>query len=598
MKARWHKPSLVTQELRRSTWPLMLLEVLRQFSSEANVYHYNAALASLARSGQSSWRASWEILRRMDDADDAVEGPDIMSFSSSVAAVRNSDSDGNSWTKAMHILSVMSSRGIQTDLICVNSLIAACEKVCRWQSATVVFTESGLSLDSAGYGALISSSKGEVEGVWRVALIWLKLSPANQICYNSCVDACEKGGQWQMSFHLLDRMSDLDEVSFTCRISACHKWEEAAVTLPLMRTLRTLPNLRSYSAAISSEQNWRVAAEYCREMCLHNLKVNELVSNALIRTEKQNWQRATALLSITSSAGLQLSPPGINSCLVCPGWVVTSQLLAQVQNLMIQGNVDSFSALLSAYEKSIMWEDALHVWLGILNKGVRPDVVCVNAMTSAFAQGLCWKFAVDFFGRICCMISADFITRNAILTSCGGVHSWQIALGFFGGSEWSQSQNRELPDMEAHSVMIASCTSSFQWSLGLRLLERMDANVDHFQPLAVAISSSLRGCLGDYADASKSSNDASKSQSTGDSGSTGSLQRVPHLFSYLGDSATLACAALCSGRWQKLHMVLSIGFFQVLSVYRLLSLLLEMQEAGPRPRASNFDPCFKRRPWL
>lgn len=521
---------------------------------QANVYHYNAALASLARSSRSSWRASWKILRRMHDADDAVEGPDIMSFSSSVAAVRNSNPDGNSWTKAMDILSVMSSRGIQTDLICVNSLIAACEKVCRWQSATVVFTESGLSLDSAGYGALISSSKGskeakgKVEGVWRVALIWLELSELselspNQICYNSCVDACEKGGQWQMSFHLLDRM-DLDEVSFTCRISACHKWEEAAVTLPLMRTLRTLPNLRSYSAAISSQQNWRIAAEYCREMCLRNLKVNEVVSNAFL--SKQNWQRATALLSITSSAGLQLSP-GI-SCLVCPPgcWAVTSQLLAQVQNLMIQGNVDSFSALLSAYEKSIMWEDALHVWLGILNKGVRPDVVCVNAMTSAFAQGLCWKFAVDFFGRIRCMISADFITRNAILTSCGGVHSWQIALGFFDGSEWSQrSQYHEFPDMEAHSVMIASCTSSFQWSLGLRLLERMDsldAYVDHFQPLAVAITSSLKGCFGAYAAyASKSSNDA---QSNASGSGTASLQRVPHLFSYLGDSATLACAAV------------------------------------------------------
>ena len=165
----------------------------------------------------------------------------------------------------------------------------------------------------------------------------------------------------------------------------------------------------------------------------------------------------------------------------------------------------------------------------------------MQSMTSAFAQGLCWKFAVDFFGRIRCMISADFITRNAILTSCGGVHSWQIALGFFDGSEWSQRSQYEFPDMEAHSVMIASCTSSFQWSLGLRLLERMDsldAYVDHFQPLAVAITSSLKGCFGA---ASKSSNDAHSNVA---GSGTGSLQRVPHLFSYLGDSATLACAAL------------------------------------------------------
>ena len=449
---------------------------------------------------------------------------DIVSFSSSVAAVRNSNAkhqhwDSADWTKAIGAVSVLSSRGLETDLVCVNSLIAACERFGRWQSATALFKECGLSLDSAGYGALISSSKVEVEGAWRLALTWLRLSPANQICYNSCVDACEKGGQWQVAFLLIDRMPVLDEVSFTCRISACYKWEEAASTLWLMGTQRTLPNLRSYSAAISS-QPWRVAVGYWRDMSSQSVQPNDVAGNALISAEKLNWKRATALLTITS-AGIQLSLFGINSCLVGPPgyWPLASRMLASVQELMVECNVDSFSAVLSAYEKSIMWSEALHTWLRMLNQGVRPDVASGNAMISAFAQGLCWKSALEFFGRIRCTISADFITRNAILTSCGGVHCWQIALGFFGGS-----QSPESPDMEAQSVMIASCTSSFQWSLGLRLLERMDFVAG--QALAIAITSSLTACFGDaYV-------------------GLGSLQRVPQLFSHLEDSATLACAVI------------------------------------------------------
>eukprot|EP00438_Fugacium_kawagutii_P017353 Skav201533 [mRNA] locus=scaffold1616:70063:71538:+ [translate_table: standard] len=471
--------------------------------------------------------------------------PDIVSFSSGVSALRNSRvhselSGAASWTRAVETVSeIMSSRRIQADLICVNSLIAACEKVCRWQSAAMVqsvFTERGLSMDSTGYGALISSSKAEGTSVWRVALTWLLESvqrsfAANQICYNSCVDACEKGGQWQKALLLLERIPPLlvDEVSFTCGIRACQGWEEAAEILSSMRTLRIFPNLRSYSAMFSCEQqNWSAATEFWRDMSTRGLKTNEVASNAFLKTsEKRNWERATALLIAMPSAGLKPTSPGIHSCLAAcqPGcWPVVSQMLKRVQSMMMQGNVDSFSAVMSAYEKSILWEDALNVWLGLFSKNLKPDIVCFNAMTSAFARGFCWKLAMELFGRIRCTISADFITRNAILTSCSGVRSWQIALFFFDGAQWSR-----LPDMEAHSVMIASCTTSFQWRLGLSLLERMDSAQTAFAALAVAITSSLEGCFGD---ARSEGCDA------------GSLQQVPQLFFLLEDSATLACTAL------------------------------------------------------
>lgn len=460
---------------------------------QANVLQLNAALASLA-SKSISWRISMEVLCRMDN-------PDIVSFSSIVAALRNSI-NGLTWIQSLETVSVMNAHGIQKDLICVNSLIAACEKVCMWQYATMAFTESGLSLDSTGYGALITAKGGprnRLESHWRLSLTWLeevkKKSPAlaNQICYNSCVDACGKGGQWEMSFRLLDQMFfQPDEVTLTSQISAFSEatWEKATQTLGLMRMMRISPNLHSHTAAISaiSSQNWRLAADFWHQLSYIKLKPNQITCNALLIAEKRNWQRSFALLRMTTTATLQLTNLQMNSCLsaACqPGsWPIMSHLLERMQKLKIQGNVDTFSAVVSAYEKNVLWQNALHMWMKMSNKHLQPDTISLNAMTSAFAHGLCWKLAMQCLGQIRCTIPADFITRNAILTSCGGVHQWQMALDFFDSEA----------DMEAHSVMIASCASSFQWTLGLRILGRMTSAEG--AALAVALTSSLKACLG------------------------------------------------------------------------------------------------------
>ena len=458
-----------------------------------------------------------EVLCRMDN-------PDIVSFSSIVAALRNSI-NGLTWIQSLQTVSVMNAYGIRKDLICVNSLIAACEKACRWQYATMAFTESGLSLDSAGYGALITA-KSEKNGFshWRLSLTWLEeviKSPAfaNQICYNSCVDACGKGGQWEMSFLLLDQMLELDEVTLTSQISACEAtWEKATQILRLMRMMRIPPNLNSHTAAISaiSSQNWRLAADFWQELSYLKLQPNQITCNALLIAEKRNWQRAFALLRMTTAAALQLTNLQTNSCLAAqPGsWPVMSHLLEKMQKLKIQGNVDTFSAVVSAYEKNVLWQNALDMWMQMLNKHLRPDTISLNAMTSAFAHGLCWELAMKFFGQIRCTIPADFITRNAILTSCGGVHQWQMALDFFDSEA----------DMEAHSVMIASCASSFQWTLGLRILGRMTSAEG--AALAVALTSSLKACLGHARIGA------------------GTLQKVPKLLFQLEDSAAAACAAI------------------------------------------------------
>lgn len=437
-----------------------------------------------------------EVLCRMDN-------PDIVSFSSIVAALRNSI-NGLTWIQSLETVSVMNAHGIRKDLICVNSLIAACEKVCRWQYATMAFTESGLSLDSTGYGALITPKGGpsrhRFESHWRLSLTWLeevkKQSPAlaNQICYNSCVDACGKGEKWEMSFRLLDQMFfQPDEVTLTSQISAFSEatWEKATQTLGLMRMMRISPNLHSHTAAISaiSSQNWRLAIVFWHQLSYIKLKPNQITCNALLIAEKRNWQRSFALLRMTTTATLQLTHLQTNSCLsaACqPGsWKkIMSHLLERMQKLKIQGNVDTFSAVVSAYEKNVLWQNALHMWMEMSNKHLQPDTISLNAMTSAFAHGLCWKLAMQCLGQIRCTIPADFITRNAILTSCGGVHQWQMALDFFDSEA----------DMEAHSVMIASCASSFQWTLGLRILGRMTSAEG--AALAVALTSSLKACLG------------------------------------------------------------------------------------------------------
>ena len=460
--------------------------------------------------------------------------------------------DGVHWPKALRFLTLLSLRGIQPDGVCMNSLIAACEKGCRWQQATILGTETTFLhplLDSIAFGALISSSRGEP---WRRSLDWLTqmftVTMPTLICYNACIDACEKGGQWQFALILLDGMVSFkkrpDEVTLTSLISACPEqsghWKEAFCILDLMRWNRVTPNVRSYSAAIAAlhhEGTWRCAAELWCDMTRHDLHPNEVSGNAMLGVERRRWFRAASLLAATMCTGVRMNLVGVNSCLTGEAgcWPVSLQMIRTLQTTAIRGSVDTFSAAITMYEKSILWEDALQVCVQTLNVGLEPDLICFNALTSAFAQGACWTLATSILREIRSRsVVTDFITRNAVLTSCGGIHLWQIALGLL-----DRSQHHEVPDMEAQSASVASCAKSFQWALGLCLLQDLlGGRVAFGAAPAVGITNSLNSCLGSWC------LDSPDFDSSGSQPAQPVQLRVPWLLCHLDSSAVQACSAL------------------------------------------------------
>ncbi|CAJ1347817.1 unnamed protein product, partial [Effrenium voratum] len=410
----------------------------------------NGLVASLAKS--SRWS---ELLRGL--ASKGSLEPSVVTFGVAITGC----SRASAWCAAVRLAEVLLEVGVEPSVISATSAVSTCEKSSAWQCAVQSLNDLSLrSLEPniVGFGAVASACE-KAGGFWRQAAQQLQSLrrrgiQVSLVLLNAVSSACEKacasgtdGSPWQLGISLLALAPKLkmlpDAVSHNAAISACEKvgaWEQALDLLQDLRRLGLLSTL-SFNAAIS----------------------------ACARTFR--WDLALLLWEDLASCGLQ-------------------------------PDLITYSSLISACEKGLVWRRALAIFSELswgedpgtgkreaVNRGIKPDLVLCNAVVSACEKGQQWEKALWLVMTLRKLgPSPDAVSYSAAISACSK-SAWPWALWLF-----THAGDVSLPAASAALGAVARARS-WQVALALASLMRQRGALDAGTLALVADASGSSGQL-------------------------------------------------------------------------------------------------------
>ena len=318
----------------------------------------------------------------------------------------------------------------------------------------------------------------------------------------------KKSLQWQRAIKLFSHPSlKRDVISYNAVISSCEKglkWRLATEIFNEIRCDGILPNLITYSAAISLLRKGRAQWELAFHFLTHLERVSPdtsnssgcsslIIFNAVISSceKASQWQLGFEVFRRLSERQLPdvISYNAVISC--CEKglqWKSALDFLT-IMSWQVPPSVITYNAAISSCEKCHEWEWALHLFNDMSKQRIRRNIITYNAAMSSCEQRLQWQLAMYFFNLI---ESPDLISYNAAISSCEKSSQWRFALYLFD----SMKQNRQnLVEASAitYNAVIGSCEKGLKWLVGLLLFESMETLEQ--RPDALTFSSVLSCCV-------------------------------------------------------------------------------------------------------
>ena len=190
------------------------------------------------------------------------------------------------------------------------------------------------------------------------------------ISYSAAISACEKGGQWQGALQLFHEISSAKlppyVIGYNATISAFEKgrqWQLALLVFTSMPQAKLAPDLISHNAAISSCEKagkWQLALQLFSSMVAQWLLFFVFFFGFKVNSYSSQPQKKGNLILICF--------------LGCQGSISQSSHTP---------DVISYSATISACEKSSEWQVALRLFASMPQATLSPNVISYNAMISS-----------------------------------------------------------------------------------------------------------------------------------------------------------------------------------------------------------------------
>ncbi|CAJ1407092.1 unnamed protein product [Effrenium voratum] len=300
----------------------------------SNRFTMNAAMSLCEKAGQ--WRTTLALL--------GID-PDTISFNTAISACEwcwslhfleaNSGATpitynsamqalakGSQWDKALGLLEELCGRRWQPTPVTISTAIMACERGSQWQQALTLATKDLQLITASG-----------------------------------AISACEKAGRWQhalkLFWDLLAAKLRVDVIAFNAAISAS-PWTNALQLLASLCHCNLQATMVSQSAvgtSCAAGRHWRRALLFSRRSLVgtRNMALSACESTG-------HWQQALPMFQAMRSEALEQSLISWNTCtsgLAQEQWQAALQLLNQVEDCKVQGNLITHNAAMSAWELRI-----------------------------------------------------------------------------------------------------------------------------------------------------------------------------------------------------------------------------------------------------
>eukprot|EP00439_Symbiodinium_sp_Y106_P083147 s230_g22.t6 len=179
---------------------LAILSSMASYGVNLSLVSWNTAIASCQLCGH--WQLSMSMLQTMQDH--SVR-PDAVSFASAICSCA-----GKQWRRALCLWNLLDGQ-TSPNLVCINSLISACEKGSSWKHAVATLwtmPSYAQTPDDASYNAAITACQQRL--AWQHVL-WtfnhMDKSLRDEVTYNAVILAVKAKVDWEQVLELLRQMS-------------------------------------------------------------------------------------------------------------------------------------------------------------------------------------------------------------------------------------------------------------------------------------------------------------------------------------------------------------------------------------------------------
>ncbi|CAK9062749.1 unnamed protein product [Durusdinium trenchii] len=323
-----HKPNLITSNsavsAARAAWPCagLLFEKGRQNRMQ-DLISYNATLTG---SG-AAWAQAFDLLAQLQSMLRAT----VVSYNATITVCEKAAQ----WLQALHLLSGLQLKGLESTVVTRSAAISACEKGYEWPQALRLLCTTE-EVNNVSYAAAISAMEKEAQWEWALQLLFgmeaqgLALSV---VALNASISACANSKQWAEALQLMSeaegRQMELDLITYNATINAC-EGREALVLLSDLRGTLQLDVVSYTSALMTSERvDWEATLERLREMKSDGIDPDLTACNAAMSSfaKRRKWPQALKLLQELDAVYLQADDISIATAITSVPWYLAQRLL-------------------------------------------------------------------------------------------------------------------------------------------------------------------------------------------------------------------------------------------------------------------------------
>mmetsp|Transcript_18106 Transcript_18106/g.22164 ORF Transcript_18106/g.22164 Transcript_18106/m.22164 type:complete len:818 (+) Transcript_18106:56-2509(+) len=387
------------------------LELLRKcqddHSIEMNVVPYNTVLNALARS--KSYATALNIFKEMRDGSRRnIPKPDQITY----ATMMNAAERSKRWRDVLRYATVMEQHtSFKLDGVAFTSILNACQHL--GLAAEALFYLERMKLLRNNNSEEFQSkrlTRGRQRNGAKQAL-----NGPDAVAYGLAISACSKGGRWMDGLALLKELKTTSSLgnsqnlvmAYTAAINGCQEvgeWRVALKILDQMKEDQVIPNVVTYSAAISScatasanaesqdhggnekFEPMHAAISLLRRMELDGVRPNIVTYNSAIKAcaEGLNVEGAFSLVQ-------ELEYAGLTPTLVTFGSLMTAcervgnvsgagKVFTTMKEFQLEPNEIIYGAAISCCKKARQSDKAFALLQKMLKDGLSPNAATFNTV--------------------------------------------------------------------------------------------------------------------------------------------------------------------------------------------------------------------------